>query len=474
MSDDSATLAETLDETGGASDPGRAALALVIAWSAREPERVGEVLLVPPGARLILGRGERGVGPGEERASWVRQRPGRSRRCPPLNNPRISRQQLRVVADGGTLEITGLGRQPLRFGGQEVPRCRVTPGGTFTISRQMVLLCEERPGALPAPRSVSSRFHPFGEPDASGVVGESPVIWALREQAAFVGARREHVLVRGESGTGKELVARAVHALSPRAAGAVVARNAATIPESLVDAELFGNVKDYPNPGMPERPGLVGEADGGSLFLDEIAELPEAQQARLLRVLDAGGEYHRLGESRARRADLRLIGATNRPLDRLKHDVLARLTLRLQVPSLNERPSDIPLIARYLLAAGAREDPGLRERFFVHGSPEEPRLDLDLVEALLAHRWTHHVRELKALLWRAMATSPDDTLRLTDALREELTPAVEAEAADPTALTREAVAAALERCEGVQARAWRELGLKNRFQLGRLMKKYGL
>lgn len=88
------------------------------------------------------------------------------------------------------------------------------------------------------------------------------------------GPRAAHVLVRGESGTGKELVARGLHRRSTRASRALVARNAATLPATLVDAELFGNARNYPNPGMAERPGLVGEADGGSLFLDEFAELP--------------------------------------------------------------------------------------------------------------------------------------------------------------------------------------------------------
>jgi two-component system nitrogen regulation response regulator GlnG/two-component system response regulator HydG len=161
------------------------------------------------------------------------------------------------------------------------------------------------------------------------MIGESPAAWDLREQLAAGAVQGAHVLLLGESGAGKELAARALHALSARSAGPFVARNAATIPDSLVDAELFGTAKNYPNSGSPERVGLVGEADGGHLMLDEIGELSDVHQAHLLRLLDRGGEYHRLGESHTRLSDLRLIAATNRYPASLKHDLLARFALHL-------------------------------------------------------------------------------------------------------------------------------------------------
>src|SRR4029077_9274313 len=127
------------------------------------------------------------------------------------------------------------------------------------------------------------------------------------------------VVIAGQSGSGKELVAQAIHALSGRADRRLVSRSAATLPEALIDAELFGNAKNYPNPGMVERSGLIGEAHGSTLFLDELGELPHAAQAHLLRVLD-GGEYQRLGEAQARVSDFRLVVATNRILSSLKPD----------------------------------------------------------------------------------------------------------------------------------------------------------
>src|SRR6185503_16398678 len=116
--------------------------------------------------------------------------------------------------------------------------------------------------------------------------------------------------------------ARALHELSPRAERRLVSRNAATLPSGLMDAELFGNAKNYPNPGMAERAGLIGEANGGTLFLDEIGELPAELQAHLLRVLDGDGEYQRLGDAQQRRSDFRLVAATNRDPSSLKHDFL--------------------------------------------------------------------------------------------------------------------------------------------------------
>src|SRR5262249_38405316 len=209
-----------------------------------------------------------------------------------------------------------------------------------------------RPLEMPVMRASSeAASFAFGAADTHGIVGESPAAWALRDTVAFAARSVGHVLIHGESGVGKELVARAIHALSARRARPLGARNAATFPEALVDAELFGNAKNYPNPGMIEREGVVGEADGSTLFLDEIGELPAALQAHLLRVLDRGGEYQRLGEPRVRRADLRVVAATNRSIDELKHDLAARLTLRVEVPSLADRREDIPLLARHLLEA---------------------------------------------------------------------------------------------------------------------------
>jgi DNA-binding NtrC family response regulator len=335
----------------------------------------------------------------------------------------------------------------------------------------MMFLCVDRPRELP-PEHVPARS--FGLPDAHGIVGESAAAWELREQCARVGALSAHVLLLGESGTGKELAAQAIHAQSTRRGKKLVARNAATFPAGLVDAELFGNVSSYPNAGMPERPGVIGEADGSTLFLDEIAEMPHELQSHLLRVLDAG-EYSRLGEATRRHADLRVIAATNRGPDALKHDLAARLALRITMPSLNARREDVPLIARHLLRRHARKDAPIGVRFFAgwDGAQGEPRLTPALVRALVTHRYTTNVRELDSFLLRALVASRGSSLELPDDVASEIVRAHKPRLASQP-YTAEQIRAALDRHAGVREKVWRELGMANRYVLKRLMKKYGI
>jgi DNA-binding NtrC family response regulator len=313
------------------------------------------------------------------------------------------------------------------------------------------------------------------------MLGESPASWTLRDQIAFAAKSTSHVLICGDSGTGKELAARAIHRLSARASRPVVARNAATFPSGLIDAELFGNAKNYPNPGMPERPGLVGQASGGSLFLDEIGELPHDLQAHLLRVLDEHGEYQRLGEATTRQSDLRHIGATNRDASSLKHDLLARLAVRIEMPSLDARREDIPLLVRLLLLEAAKKSPEIGGRFvgLVAGRPEA-RVDPLLLDSLIRRSYSTNVRELDSLLLRAMGASPSDVVVLTDEAS-----ATRAEARVPRAggdlslrasrePTAEEIRVRVRQESGNIRRAAAALGLPSRYVLYRLMRKYGI
>ncbi|PRQ09703.1 sigma-54-dependent transcriptional regulator [Enhygromyxa salina] len=449
-------------------------LALVVVWCREAPERVGEVLVPDPEAEPAdgwrFGRGDQGP----DRLALVRQRGGHNQIAGPLELPRVSQEQLRIRSiDRETLELRNIGRRTLLVDGGEVKVSRrIREGAVVELRGQLLLLAARRPIELPALELPDSLCPEFGRPDAFGLLGESPPAWALRGQIWFMAQRDVHVLIQGPSGVGKELVAQAIHSLSSRGARPLVARNAATLPESLIDAELFGNLRDYPNPGTPERPGLVGAADRSSLLLDEIGELSHQLQAHLLRLLDSG-EYQRLGEAQTRQAKLRLLAATNRPVAELKHDLAARLRLRVSVPPLAARREDIALLIPHLIRRMAGEDPLLARRFFETGDPSgHPRVDAGLVRELLGRAYPTNVRELEGALWTAMMHSVvADHSQVQAPAATDLAAGSEV---DPRSLTRAQIELALAHADGVQDRAWRLLGLRNRYQLLRLLKKHGL
>lgn len=459
-----------LDVTTAHSDPVGAkdeqtptSLALAIGWSVHEPQRVGQIAFVGGTERWVFGRGGN--------LHWLVHRPQTRTPTRALDDPKLSREQLVLEAGPNRkLVLTSVGRLPVKVNGVQVETREVAEGDAIEVGDRFVLVLHRRPLELEGDRPRQA----FGAVDDQGIVGEGPAAWELRTTLGFLARRPAHVLVWGESGTGKELAARALHVLSPRAKGPLVSRSAATIPESLADAELFGNLGNYPNPGMAARPGLVGEADGGTLFLDEFGELPIEVQARLLRVLDAG-EYTRLGEARSRRSDLRLVAATNRRPELLKHDVLARLPLRLTMPPLTARREDVPLLVLHLLQGIARTDPEVAARWFDR-TTSLPRLTTRLVAALVAHPYRTHVRELLALLWRAIGECRGEDLDLFAGYGDLLVRTAEVDRGDGerAELDPEVIQACLDRHGGSQELAWRELGLSSRHVLSRLVRRYGL
>ncbi|APR81298.1 Nitrogen regulation protein NtrC [Minicystis rosea] len=509
MVDERSTIEASLEGRSASTsgiDANREVLALVLAWSRKEPDRIGEVVLVD--AEQILGRGSARPDDAAPRAELVRQRPGVNLATPPIGSPRVSRAQLALRPSGDRIAVESLGLCPMLLNGTPARAGEIGPGDTLHIEHEMLFIVARRPACMPPLRTrrYDDAFA-FGEVDPYGYVGESPAAWRLRDEIAFAAGAAGHVLVTGESGVGKELVAEAVHRLSPRGKSPLVARNAATFPEGLLDAELFGNVKNYPNPGTPEREGLIGEADGTSLFLDEIGELPERLQAHLLRVLDRRGEYHRLGESRARRADVRFIAATNRRIDELKHDLAARFTLRLAVPTLPARREDVPLLIRHVLRRIAQGNEHVARTFFEPvaadgpqaapnpgpGEPASARLAPDLVERLLVHAYRLHARELEQILWQSLTESRGDHLELTQGVAQRLAepaarPAIAAPSPPPKKqparkkqppppardIDRRTIEDTLARTHGNVTRAARELGLPSRYALYRLMRKLGI
>jgi len=394
--------------------------------------------------------------------SLGQHRPGQWIPSPTLTLPALSRYQVSLTALAGhQLRLRNEGRCTLMVNDAVVDVADVTEGDLVRVGKQLLFICVRRSLGL-APEGAAAADFPFGTADRHEIVGESQASWELRTRLAQIAGQPGHVLITGESGSGKELVAQAIHALSPRAGRSLIARNAATLPATLIDAELFGNARNYPNPGMAERPGLIGDAHQSTLLLDEFAELPQEAQAHLLRVLDAG-EYHRLGESQARRSSFRLIAATNRDPGVLKHDVRARLTFHIAVPSLDARRDDIPLVTRHLLQT--------RPELAALAGPSGPQLPMRVMVQLLRHRYRTGVRELRALLWQSLTgAEPAVTPSAAPASAELPRPAL-AGGSSPTA---DQVRRCLDENNGVLEQTWRALGLKNRFALLRLVKRYDL
>jgi len=230
----------------------------------------------------------------------------------------------------------------------------------------------------------------------------SPAMRAALDVAFRAAASDATVLLRGESGTGKGVVARAIHAKSPRAAAPFAVVNCPTLSGELLASELFGHAKGAFTGAVGEQEGRVEAADGGTLFLDEIAEIPPALQAKLLRFVQ-DREFERVGESRTRRADVRILAATNRDLDaevaagRFREDLLYRLNvIEVRVPPLRERPEDVVRLADGFLA------------FFARAGKRKPQqLSAAAAEACRAYAWPGNVRELRnamervSILWPA-------------------------------------------------------------------------
>jgi transcriptional regulator of acetoin/glycerol metabolism len=432
----------------------------VVVFSRDDPEHVGSWLAVGRGAHSaprLLGRGPARDDDPCTRLVAQRQRPGNNETLAPFVSRSLSRAQLIARAVSSGIQVRRVGRALLRAAEAEGDDLTLRPDDVLEVGSSLALMCTARPALLPGSGPPGFGFE-FGQPDPHGLVGESPSMWRLRRAIQEMAPLRGHVLVRGPTGAGKELVAGALHASSGRL-GPLIARNAATLPESLIDAELFGNLKGFPNPSMPERPGLVGAAHDGTLFLDEIGDLPLPAQPHLLRVLDRG-EYQRLGDSRARFANVRVVAATNRPLDELRPELAARFELELRVPGLSERREDVPLLASWLLR-GMREVNTLQSA----SAPAPAVLTSSFVRQLVTQDLSSNVRGLKRRLREALLPAFSET--------DSPTHDDETDQHEPGALV-ERLRSVLEQHGGSIEKSWRPLGLSSRHALARLCKKHGI
>ncbi len=242
-----------------------------------------------------------------------------------------------------------------------------------------------------------------------GLVGNSAPIREVVRMIEAVAYSATTVLVTGESGTGKELVARALHARSPRRSHPFVALNCGALTETLLESELFGHVKGAFTGAQRDSKGLFDAADGGTIFLDEIGDIPMTTQVRLLRVLQEG-EIKRVGSADSVRVDVRVIAATHRDLPRLvksgkfREDLFYRLNvINVPLPSLRDRVEDVPLLAHHFLRRYA-ERLGKRVR----------TLAPDAVELLCGYRWPGNVRELENAIERAVVLCRGEAVTAAD------------------------------------------------------------
>ncbi|MBI4984830.1 MAG: nif-specific transcriptional activator NifA [Rhodocyclales bacterium] len=337
---------------------------------------------------------------------------------------------------------------------------------SLDIEEEKKTLAEERDSLR---RTVR---HQYG---FDNIVGRSAAMRRVFDQVRMVSKWNTTVLLRGETGTGKELIANAIHYHSPRSRGPYVRLNCASLPENLLESELFGHEKGAFTGAVAARQGRFEAANGGTLFLDEIGEISPAFQAKLLRVLQEG-ELERVGGSRTLKVDVRVIAATHRDLEAavdagsFREDLYYRLNVMpILLPALRERPEDVPDLARHLA-----------ERI---GGMQGRRLTLTeaAIRRLTQYAWPGNVRELENCLERAAVMSESGAIdadliridRLRDAAPAAATaPAVAAmtsapatAAVDATDLNldeRARVVAALEQAGWVQARAARLLGMTPR------------
>jgi NtrC-family two-component system response regulator AlgB len=237
----------------------------------------------------------------------------------------------------------------------------------------------------------------------------SPRMRALIDTARQAAASDATILLLGESGTGKNVLAREIHGWSPRASGPFVIVSCTTLSEQLLESELFGHVRGAFTGAVKDKPGRLEAADGGTVFLDEIADLPIALQAKLLRFLQER-RFERVGANATIEVNARIIAATNRDLEaevaqgRFREDLYYRVNvIMLQVPALRERDEDITALAERLLAAAALRN----RRSGLKFAPEA-------AQALCRYRWPGNVRELRNAIERAVALSRGDTIRQED------------------------------------------------------------
>jgi len=341
----------------------------------------------------------------------------------------------------------------------------VKPSSPAVVSEAVKKALRLRPGSRSAP------------PQVHELVGESPAIAEVRHRVVMAARSDVHVMITGDTGTGKELVARAIHTYSPLAGGPFVAHNCALSPPELFESEFFGHRRGSFTGADRDHGGLLRQADGGVLFLDELETMLPAHQAKLLRVID-DGEVRAVGSEKSHRVSVRFLAATNRDPEimmqerTLREDLYYRLRgIEIRLPTLNERIVDVPLLARHF--AGTE------------GTAFTP----DALDALMETTWPGNVRQLRNIVQGAKAAAGEEKIGVghlsLDSVSWGSRAAESGDAASrsgpdavPHGLTlreleRRAVEQALADCDGNRTRAAKLLDI-DRSTLRRKMQEFGL
>jgi DNA-binding NtrC family response regulator len=317
---------------------------------------------------------------------------------------------------------------------------------------------------------AETRFHP---------IFKSKSMQEIEELITAMAPSEANVLITGESGVGKEVIANAVHQRSRRADKPMVKLNCAAFPQSMIEGELFGYVKGAFTGAVNDFPGMIGEASGSTLFLDEISDMPTDLQTRFLRVLQER-EYRPLGSTRTIKADFRVIAATNRPIaqalseHRLRSDLYYRLnTFQIEVPPLRDRKQDIPPLVAFFV-----------KQFAQQLGKQEPTIAPEAFQKMLDYAWPGNVRELQNALEYAVVLARQNTIGVKELPAEVQLPTVlqQSERGGSTSrqgaqtlddVERSAILQALAQCHGNKKRAAQLLGIQ-RPTLYNKMKRYAI
>lgn len=294
----------------------------------------------------------------------------------------------------------------------------------------------------------------------AGVVTQSPLMRSVFRDAAVIAPSETRILITGESGVGKEIVADIVHAWSRRSAGPLVKVNCAAIPENLLESELFGHEKGAFTGAVQRRIGRFEEAKGGTIFLDEIGELPSPLQAKLLRIIN-DGTFRRIGSAHDLKTDARVLAATNRDLEaqivagKFREDLFYRLNvMEIHIPPLRERPEDILPLATHFIGQFSRQ---------------KPRFSATVAAGLTRYRWPGNVRELRNAMERAALLSRGEIVlpehlpaRILAATAEAGAPPAEGDVQRLEQIEREAILRALRKNNYNRTETAKELAISRR------------